>query len=95
MSICLLIYCLLLFLVAPIVCGGSVLVLGLLFCTLCPSSFAIILMGKRENYCFTLTVFLIYCDSHCSLALPLSLSTVGWSAVCDYGISWSDSLAVL
>ena len=43
----LLIYCLFLH---PIVCVGSLfcLALVLLFSTLCPSSFAVILMGKRE-----------------------------------------------
>ena len=31
------------------------------------------------------------CDSQCSVALPRG--TVGWSAVCDCGISLSNSLA--
>ena len=43
---------------------------------LCPSSFAIILMGKRELIAF---------DSQCSVALPRS--AVRWSVVCDCGIS--------
>ena len=39
----------LLFIVAPIVCGGYVFDLCvLLFSTLCPSSFAVILMVQRE-----------------------------------------------
>ena len=63
------------------------LVLVLLFCTLCPSCFAIMLMGKREIRagCFTLTVFLMSCDSQCSVAL--SHGSMGWSAMCDCGIS--------
>ena len=32
--------------------------------------------------CFTLTVFLISCDSQCSVAIPPG--AVDWSAVCDY-----------
>ena len=52
----------------------------LLFSTLCPSSFAIILMGKRK-----LVALLMSCDSQCSLALPSK--AVGWSAVFDCGIS--------
>ena len=43
--------------------------LVLIFSTLCPSSFAIILMGKRELICFTLTVLLISCDSQCSVTI--------------------------
>ena len=35
--------------------------------------------------CFALTVFLMSCDSQCSVALPHG--AVGWSAVCDCGIS--------
>ena len=47
-------------------------VLVLLLVALCPSSFAIILMGKKKRAsCFTLTVFLMSCDSQCSVALPL------------------------
>ena len=52
-----------LFIVVPIVCGVVYLVLVLLFCTLL-SSFAIILMGKREREragCFTLIVSLLSC----------------------------------
>ena len=39
----------------------------------------------RESGCFTLIVFLMYCDYWCSVALPRD--AVGWSAVCDCGIS--------
>ena len=63
------------------------LVLVLLFITLCPIRFAIILMGKRELTlsCVASNVFLIYCDTHCSVALAHGV--VGWYAVCDCGIS--------
>ena len=61
------------------------LVLVLLFSSLCPSSFAFILKGKRELVALLLTVFLMYCDSLCSVALPHG--AVGWSAMCDCGIS--------
>ena len=61
------------------------LVLVLLFGTLCPSSFATILMGEKRAVCFALIVFLMSCDSLCSVAL--SHGVMGWSAVCDCGIS--------
>ena len=67
--------------------------LVLVFSTLCPSSFAIILVGKKRAGCFDLTVFLMYCDSQCSVAPPRGAE--GWSAVCDCGISRSYSLAFL
>ena len=44
------------------------------------SSFAIILMGKRELVAIRYTL-----SSWCLVALPHS--AVGWSAVCDCGIS--------
>ena len=47
--------------------------------------------GKERAGCFTLTVFLMYCDSQWSVALPHG--AVGWSAVYDCRISWSYSLA--
>ena len=53
------------------------------------SSFAIILTGKRIDGCFTLIVFLVFCDCYCSVALPRG--AVGWSSVCDCCISWSYS----
>ena len=51
--------------------GGGVLCLVLvsLFSTLCPSSFAIILMRGERAGCFALTVFLMSCDSQFSVAL--------------------------
>ena len=50
------------------------------------SGFAIILMGKREAGCFNLFVFLMPCDCYCPVALPRG--TLGWSAVCDCGITF-------
>ena len=41
--------------------------------------------GEERAGCFTLTIFLMSCDSRCSVALPDG--AVGWSAVCDCGIS--------
>ena len=35
--------------------------------------------------CFTLFVFMVSCDCYCSVALPHVV--VGWSVMCDYGIS--------
>ena len=48
------------------------------------SSFAIIMMGKREAGCFALTILLMFCDSQCSVGLPPG--AVDWSAVCDCDI---------
>ena len=59
-----------LFIADPIV-DVQCLVLVLLFSTVCPSSFAITLIEKRERAgCFTLNVFLMSCDSQCSVTLP-------------------------
>ena len=41
--------------------------------------------GEERTGCFTLTVFLMSCDSQCSVAL--SHSAVDWSAMCDCDIS--------
>ena len=43
--------------------------------------------------CFTLGVFLMLCDCYCSVALPHG--AVGWSAVCDCGISLIYSFTLL
>ena len=47
------------------------------------SSFAIIL--KRKRKLVALLVLQMYCYCNCSMALPHG--AVGWSAVCDCGIS--------
>ena len=48
------------------------------------SSFAIILTRKRAG-CFALIVFQMSCYCKCSVALPHC--AMGWSAVCNCGIS--------
>ena len=47
--------------------------------------------GEERAASFTLIVFLITRDCYCSIDFP----HVGWSAVYDCGISWSDSLIIL
>ena len=49
--------------------------------------------GRERAASFTLIVFLITRDCYCSIAFPHG--AVGWSAVHDCGISWSDSLIIL
>ena len=61
----------------------------MLFGTLCPSSFAIILTGKRELVAFLNCLPGVLC----SVALPRG--AVGWTAVCDCGIYRSYSLVVV
>ena len=60
-----------------------------MFCGVVPgifSSLAIILLRKRE-----LVAILKLC-CWCLFSVPRSHGAVGWSAVCDCGISWSVSL---
>ena len=59
-----------LFIVAPIVCGGLCLVLVLLFSNWRPFKFCYHLGGEERVGCFTLIVFLMYCDCQCSVPLP-------------------------
>ena len=40
---------------------------------------------EEKAGCFALTAFLMSCDSRCSVAL--SHGAMGWSAICDCGIS--------
>ena len=49
------------------------------------SSFAIILKRKRKLVALLLLSIQMYCYYKCSVALPQG--AVGWSAVCDCGIS--------
>ena len=49
------------------------------------SSFAIILKRKRKLVALAIIVEQMYCYYKCSLALPHG--AMGWSAVCDCGIS--------
>ena len=70
-----------LFIIAPIVCRGSVFVPCFGVQYLCPH-----LDGEERAGCFTSVVFLMSCYCECSVpALPHG--AVGWSAVCDCGIS--------
>ena len=57
----------------------------LLCIALCPFWFCSRLYGEGRAGCFTLFVFLVSYDCYCSVALPYVV--VGWSAVCDCGIS--------
>ena len=41
--------------------------------------------GEERDGCFNFTLFLMHCDSQCSVTLPHA--AVGWSAVCYCGIS--------
>ena len=41
--------------------------------------------GEEKAVCFALSVFLMSCNSHCFVVLPRG--TLGWSAVCDCGVS--------
>ena len=77
----------LLFILLPLISGVLCLVLILLLSTLNPYSYAIISMGKKRERagCFGVTVCLMSYDSQCCVALPRD--AVGWSAVCDCGIS--------
>ena len=61
------------------------LVLVSLFSTMCPSSFEIILLEKERASCFAISVFLMACDSQCSV--DLSRCTISWSVVCYCGDS--------
>ena len=54
------------------------------------SSFEIILGGGGAG-CLAIVVFLMYCYYRVSVARPRG--AMGWSAVCDCGITWSCSLA--
>ena len=65
--------------------GALCLVLVSLFSTMCPSSSAIILLEKVKASCFALSVFLVACDSQCSV--DLSRCAIAWSVVCHCVIS--------
>ena len=64
-------------------------VLCLVFDLLCivwfPFWFSNYLDEQERACCFALVVFLVSCGCWCSVALPRG--AVGWSAVCNYGIS--------
>ena len=71
--------------VPPIVCGSSVFVFGLLCIALCPFYFYNHLEEEEKAGCFALVVLQMYCYYECSVAHPHG--AVGWSVVCDCGIS--------
>ena len=60
---------------------------------LCNTFLSFLFDLEKKTGCFTLIVYLVFCDCYCSVAL--SYGVVGWSAVCDCGISLSYSLAFL
>ena len=81
-----------LFLRPLIVCGGSVLVTSFWYSLLCVlSSFAIILMKKRELIAFLLLSFGCLVTVN-RVWLLLAVGAVSWSAMCECGISCSCSL---
>ena len=82
--------CWCIFNVLPIVCGGSVFVFDLLCITLCPFKFCNHLEEVEKSGCFAFIVLQTSCYCKCSMALPHG--ALGWSAVCDFGISLSYSL---
>ena len=50
-------------------------------------------LGEERAASFTLIVFLITRECYCAIAF--SHCALGWSAVHDCGMSWSDSLIIL
>ena len=60
---------------------------------MCPYLFCNHLDGEKRAGCLTYFVFLVSRDCYSSVALPHG--AVGWSVVCDCGISRSYSLAFL
>ena len=69
----------------PVVCGSSVFVFVLLCITLRPFYFYIHLEEEEKAGCFAIIVLQMYSYYICPVALPHG--AVGWSAVCDCGIS--------
>ena len=85
-----------LFVFAAIVCGGLVFSVRSMFCfaLLCVhSSFAIISLRKRELVALLLLCSECHCRYYRSFTLPRG--AMGWSVLCDCGISWSYSLICL
>ena len=65
--------------------GSSVFVFVLLCITLCKFYFCNHLEEEEKAGGVAIIVLPMYCNYECSVALPRS--AVGWSAVCDCGIS--------
>ena len=74
------IFLILTFIVAPIASEGFVFGHWQNISTLCPSSFAIILVENKRAGCFALAVFLMACGIRCSVGLPHGV-TVGLRCV--------------
>ena len=68
-------------------CEGSVLVCVLVCITLCPIKFCNHLDEEEMASCFAFIVFGISC--YCKYYVASPHGAMGWSAVCDCGISWS------
>ena len=71
-------------------CGGSVFVFVLLCIILSPFLFCNHLEEEKRAGCFAFIVLRMSCYCICSVTFPHD--AVGWSAVCDCGISGSNSL---
>ena len=69
----------------PIDCGGSVFVIVLLYITLCQFLFCNHLEGEGKAGCFAFIV--VQMSYYCKCSVNLHHGAVGWSAVCDCGIS--------
>ena len=74
-----------LFLIAPDVCGFLCLVPVFVMQYL--MSFLVFFTVEERAGCFTLIVFLLSCSSTCKYLCVFPRSAVGWSMVCDCGIS--------
>ena len=71
-------------------CVGVLCLVHVLLCSTCVlSSFAIISLRKRELVALLCPLAVVWLSVLC---LFLMVPLVGWSAVCDCGISWSYSL---
>ena len=80
----------LLFIVAPIVCGGSLFDHCFIIQCIVSACFCKHLDGKERASCFGSTVCLMSCGSQRSVPLPRG--TLRWYAVCDFGVPGSYSL---
>ena len=74
----------LLFFVSLVVCGGSVFRSCFVIQYLVSLQFSNHIDGEERAGCFSLTVFLILCDSQCFVARSHG-AVVGWSAVFNCG----------
>ena len=73
---------------------GFLCVCSLLYNTLLSGPLMVAIIALRERggaICFDLIVYLLSCGFWCSKPLPRG--AVGWTVICDIGISWSYALA--